>query len=58
MSQIMLRTLVFALLLSLAGDAGVAHAQSADEVARANNPLAPITAINFQNYAHSIHLRC
>ena len=51
MSQIMLRTLVFALLLSLAGDAGVAHAQSADEVARANNPLAPITAINFQNYA-------
>jgi hypothetical protein len=30
---------------------GVARAQSAEEVAKANNPLAPITAINFQNYA-------
>jgi hypothetical protein len=33
------------------GLAGMARAQSeAEEVARANNPLAPITAINIQNY--------
>jgi hypothetical protein len=30
--------------------AGTAHAQSEAEVAKANNPLAPITAINLQNY--------
>ena len=30
--------------------AGVARAQTAAEVAAANNPLAPITAINLQNY--------
>ena len=30
--------------------AGVARTQSAAEVAAANNPLAPITAINLQNY--------
>lgn len=28
----------------------IARAQTADEVAKANNPLAPITAVNFQNY--------
>jgi len=35
----------------LVGITAVAHAQSAEEVAKANNPLAPITAINFQNYS-------
>jgi hypothetical protein len=30
--------------------ASAQEAPSADEVAKANNPLAPITAINFQNY--------
>jgi hypothetical protein len=35
----------------LVGITGIAYAQSADEVAKANNPLAPITAINFQNYS-------
>jgi hypothetical protein len=41
--------LVSALLLTLL--VGKAHAQSAEDVAKANNPLAPITAINFQNYS-------
>ena len=35
----------------LLGKTGLAAAQSAEEVAKANNPLAPIAAINFQNYA-------
>jgi hypothetical protein len=38
-------------LASLFVASSAASAQSADEVAKANNPLAPITAINFQNYA-------
>jgi hypothetical protein len=37
--------------MTLALGADVATAQTADDVAKANNPLAPITAINFQNYA-------
>ena len=39
------------LLLLVVGMSSPAWAQSADEVARANNPLAPITAINLQNYS-------
>ena len=39
-----------ALAAVLLAGAGVAPAQTAEEVAAANNPLAPITAINLQNY--------
>ena len=39
-----------ALAAVLLAGAGVALAQTAAEVAAANNPLAPITAINLQNY--------
>jgi hypothetical protein len=42
---------VILLSLMLVGMAANARAQSAEDVARANNPLAPITAINFQNYS-------
>lgn len=39
-----------ALGILFAAAAGPAKAQTAEEVAAANNPLAPITAINLQNY--------
>jgi hypothetical protein len=39
------------LLPLMLGLSGNADAQSAEDVAKANNPLAPITAINFQNYS-------
>jgi hypothetical protein len=41
---------IAALAAFLAVGAGPARAQTAAEVAAANNPLAPITAINLQNY--------
>ena len=47
-SRLVLIPAVFAALL--AAVAGVALAQTAEEVAAANNPLAPITAFNLQNY--------
>ena len=43
--------LIIMLFMSPFGAPMPSFAQSADEVARANNPLAPITAINFHNYA-------